>query len=509
MMLKIAALPKLYTIGGAVAVVSVAVIGVHVLTNSTAAPETNSGTAHVRVMSVAGLSSDIGPLPITGKVTSLSEATILSQTSGEIVSLPRAIGDYVSAGAIIAAFENSSQQAAVQQAQGSYDAAVAALSKATGSQSAENTRTSAMTALQSAYAALDDAVHTRADQLFTNAKTPSPELVLTVPNSTLVNTIQSQRVALETTLQNAQKLSQGTGLDVDASITQMLGYTQSTQIFLDNLIQAVNATPLSQTASASTLAADQTLLAAARTEVVTALSNLTSAKSAYDAAVSGTGGGASNDIKAAQANVTQALGALNAAKANLEKTIVRSPINGTIVSLPISRGDFVSTFAQVAVVSNPSALYVDTQVTPEDAKTVAIGNTATIGGTVPGVITFIAPSLDPLTNKIEVKVGIKGDQSSLTNGAVVTLSLTRTQATRAVPTASDRITIPIVAAKITPAGPVVFTVGTSTTLIAHPITLGSILGDRVVVASGLTPDLEIVTDARGLAEGQTVIVDAP
>ena len=39
------------------------------------------------------------------------------------------------------------------------------------------------------------------------------------------------------------------------------------------------------------------------------------------------------------------------------------------------------------------------------------------------------------------------------------------------------------------------------------ITFGAILGDRVTVTSGLTPDMEIVTDARGLAEAQIVVVD--
>jgi len=64
------------------------------------------------------------------------------------------------------------------------------------------------------------------------------------------------------------------------------------------------------------------------------------------------------------------------------------------------------------------------------------------------------------------------------------------------------------AAKITPQGPIVFTVTASSTLAAHPVALGAILGDQVVV-SGITATTTIVTDARGLAAGQTVVVDAP
>ena len=44
-------------------------------------------------------------------------------------------------------------------------------------------------------------------------------------------------------------------------------------------------------------------------------------------------------------------------------------------------------------------------------------------------------------------------------------------------------------------------------LVAKPVALGSILGDRIVVLSGVIPDMQIVVDARGLADGDTVIVN--
>ena len=64
------------------------------------------------------------------------------------------------------------------------------------------------------------------------------------------------------------------------------------------------------------------------------------------------------------------------------------------------------------MISNPGALEVDTYVTSDDAKTLAIGGKAVIDGSVNGTIVFIAPALDPSTGKIEVKIGISGDQST-------------------------------------------------------------------------------------------------
>ncbi len=488
-------IPRWLAIVLAVVVLAVVVFLVRGLGGtSSAVPDSSAGTtSYVSVKSVAALSAPIGPLQLTGTVTPTDQATILAQTSGELTSLPVSIGDHVIAGQIIASFSNASQEAAVEQAQGAYDAAEVGLERTAGSFAA-NATSAVLAALASGYSSLDDAVHTRADQLFLNPRSSDPTLAITVPDSTLVNTLIAERLALDPTLADVQALMNESATTSVATLTaRATSDVQQVLTFLNNLIAAVNETPPSQSTSASTLAAYQTSLATARTETVAVLTGITSAKTAYDA----------NSVTAAQAAVKQAAGALAAAKAELEKTLVRAPISGLIVSLPVSLGDYVSQNGQVAIVSNPGSLYLDLAVTSSDAKTLSVGNAAVISGSVPGVITFIAPALDPSTGKIEVKVGITGDQHTLTAGEVVPVSLTRTSVPDG---AIAELTIPIVAAKILPSGPAVFTVSTTSALVAHPITLGAILGDRVVVASGLTPTMQIVTDARGLAAGQTVVV---
>ncbi len=500
------------------------VVGRFMLGAKTPETTTGSDTPHVRVATVGELSQQTGPLAVVGTVTSVDQATILAQSAGEVTSLRRAIGDRVAAGEVIGSFENSSQRAAVTQAEGAYESAQVALAKAQGTTaanssltssqaqtSAQNSATALATALSSTYAALDDAVHTKADTLFVNPRSTNPTLVgVLIPNSRLVNTILDERISLEATLSKASSAANNTS-DLGASTQTLLQSAKTTQNFLNNLITALNAAIPDATYTATVIAGYQASLGQARTEVNSAISALTAAKNAYDAAVSGAqsasntaGTGTQNDIAAAQAALKSALGSLNAAKAALEKTIIRSPISGTIVSLPITRGDYVSSFAQVAVVSNPGALYVEVQVTQDEARTLAVGNKATINGSTPGVITFIAPALDPTTGKIQVKVGLTGNTGALTGGQAVTLSLSRAIAAPTQNTVKQ-ITIPIVAAKILPSGPVVFTLSTSSTLVAQPVTLGAILGDQVVVTSTLPLDLPIVSDARGLSAGQTVM----
>lgn len=182
------------------------------------------------------------------------------------------------------------------------------------------------------------------------------------------------------------------------------------------------------------------------------------------------------------------------------------------MDLPVTAGDYVSSQNEVAEVSNPSALKLVAHVSAADAKTLSIGNTASVNGAAIGTITQISPAIDPQTGTIEVDVTLTGDQTGLTDGDSVTVDLDRassSSSSASAPSASNlpSIIIPIVALKITPTGPEVFTVDADTnTLVAHPVQIGSILGQNIVVTQGLTPDLMIVTDARGFVSGEKVSV---
>ncbi|HVY72701.1 MAG TPA: HlyD family efflux transporter periplasmic adaptor subunit [Candidatus Paceibacterota bacterium] len=514
-----------------VGVVIVIAAGAHASLRSDATAPAVSQVPHVREASVASLSSqNVGPLPVVGTVTSLDHATLLAQSSGPVTSLVRQLGSYVPAGGIIGELENSAQRAAVLQAQGAYDAAQAAFANTSGTnaqnsgiganqavQNAANAQVAVNAALQSVYSALDDAVHTKADLLFTNPRT-NPAIILTLTDSQLGITLQNQRTALEHTLALANTKANATArTDADADIVVMAGYGQSAVAFLNNLVEAVNKAIPTQDVSASEISASQTSIGSARSEVVSALSSLATAKTSYDNAVASAatasntaGQGTTNSISAAQAQVTQAQGALDAARSALEKTIIRSPISGTIVSLPITRGGYIMAGTQVAVVSNPSALQVEAYVTPSDAKTIAVGGAAVIGQGTKGVIVSIAPALDPTIGKILIKIGIPGSQASLTDGDTLSVMLTRANPAQVKKTdaPAGAILIPIVAAKITPQGPVVFQVTASSTLQSIPVTLGTILGEQVTVSSGLAPEMVIVDDARGLSDGETVVVDS-
>jgi hypothetical protein len=165
----------------------------------------------------------------------------------------------------------------------------------------------------------------------------------------------------------------------------------------------------------------------------------------------------------------------------------------------------------------------------DDSNRLAVGNTLQILGsdasgnptTSSGIVTTIAPALDPTTQEIEVDVAVN-EGSTLVNGQSVQVALpTPTQASvdasaakAAASTSSESTTtpqsqsieVPITAVKLLPNERDVFTVDSTGHLVAHTVTIGNVIGNDIQILTPLDPSLEIVTDVRGLSAGDAVQV---
>ncbi|HVZ76102.1 MAG TPA: efflux RND transporter periplasmic adaptor subunit [Candidatus Paceibacterota bacterium] len=465
-----------------------------------AAPDT--ATPSVTVATVAELSQSGTSLTVAGTVESQSEATVRAQKSGEITTVYHSLGDSVAAGAVIAEFEDSSERAAVLQAQGAVDAATAAA--ATSQTGLAGAKASMVTTLLSAYAAVDNAVPGGIDAMFSNPTSNAPILSAQSTNSQARVDAQNDRVSLDAALAREQgrtsTLSVNDDLAAEAATTE--SELTSVRNFLDTLIVALNAGIATQNTSQSAIDSYKAIATGARASINASLSTIIGAAQALQVSTqsSATGNGA---ISASQAALTQAQGALAAARAQLEKAIIRAPISGTINSLDLTQGDYVNAAQAVVTIANNHALKIVAYVTQDDAQNLSVGSKAAIEGAASGVVTQIAPAVDPTTKKIEVDIGIT-DNTGLVNGQSVSVQFT--SSAHPATAAPTRLMIPLTALKITADGMNVFTVSASNTLEAHAVTIGELLGDRVVIAQGVTPDMVIVTDARGLRDGQEVTV---
>jgi multidrug resistance efflux pump len=481
-------------------------------------------TVTVQSLNSFGAGSD--SVDVLGTVQSVSEADLLAQSSGNVVSVNTTLGANVPAGFVIANLDGSAASASVLQAQGAYDAALAA-ERATSLQSQNSTnslsveQTAVRTTYESTYSTLDSVLETDV-ALFFGAPGPfGPSLVLsplttgnTLPqeHETILNLIDTWRASLAT--------------DSTADPASLLTNAQTTLNTVSSFLTDLGALAIQNGsgATASQLAA----LAAARSSVNTLLSNISSTQTAYNASLTAQAVGqtqsdssnSSSDVTSSEASVEEALGGLRAAQAAYEKTVVRAPIAGTVNFLSIHVGDFVTANEHVATVAHDNTLEVVMELSQDDRNRIEVGNTLTIDGSYQGVVTTIAPALDPTTKEIEVDVAVDSG-ADLVDGQSVQVALpsptpqasgstasTNSTATTTSGTASTtpNVEVPITAVKLLPNEQDVFTVDSTGHLVAHPVTIGNVIGDDIQILTPLDPSLEIVTDARGLSAGDAVLI---
>lgn len=444
----------------------------------------------VTLRAVGALESE-SVFSVVGTVRSVSEAQLRAEAGGRITSVPVRVGDTVTAGTVLATIENDRERASLLQAEGAYESALAS---ARGSGvTLEEARVGAANAYQNAFTVVDGIVQSTIDDYYMNPEGPIIGYRLSSGNPTVMNArradVEAMRIAWRTSI------ARGVVGDVD-----VLTDAESNVRLLSALITDLNDIVLDEPRTSIFFdEAYQQELIGARATLDGVLASLSAARRVLaQAEVSG----ASNGTSEADARVKSALGTLRAAQAAYEKTLVRTPISGVVNALNMVAGEYATLGQPAAVVANNGSLEVKTALGESDLETITIGDAVTVNGSVTGVITSIAPAIDPVSGKAEVRVSVD-DADALTNGTTVTITFSRNTAEAS---ESDMILLPLAALKLLPSGPVAFGVNDEGVLVAYPVTLGAIMGDTVEVLEGLTRESVIVTDARGLRAGDAVTV---
>lgn len=469
----------------------------------------------VSLANVGELSNISTPLSLVGIVESVSEATVRAESSGQLTRVYKKLGDKVLAGQTIAEFENSSERAGVLQAEGAYEQAKAArdistINNSTSGNSLDTAKINSLNTLSSAYITMDDIVRGKTDIAFSNPKEATPVFNVLFPNQIAIGKIEQKRAQIETLLKNREKKNNSLTVNDDLESELNLIVTELNQVksYLEDLAIAYGESSPNDYFSQTQLDAQKAVVGALRAQIVGTISSVTGAKQALVAAKTGSqiSGGVKNPSQvSSDATVKIALGAYQAALARLQKTIVRSPISGTLNSLSVETGDYISPTQQIAIVSNNNALEVTTYISSEDAKRVAIGQEVLLNEKIQAIVTRVASAIDPTNKKVEVKIGIKDDKIKLTNGQSVRVEIKGFAIANGLKNNLDsKIKIPLSAVKMTPRGAFVFFLNEDKTLKAAAVIMGAISGNDVEILEGLTFTDNIVRDARGLKEGNTV-----
>lgn len=210
------------------------------------------------------------------------------------------------------------------------------------------------------------------------------------------------------------------------------------------------------------------------------------------------------DEDAAKAGVRQAEAALALAKVSQNQTIVVAPIDGVISQKLQTIGAFASPATPIVVIVAPS-VEVDVAVDATSAGSLKTGQDAVVtsdalpGKSIGGSVTNIAPTVDPKTHTIEVKVTPKIPDSGLKDGMLVQVTLVSATHDNAI---------------VVPANAIVQRSGQATVYVvtgnqAKPITVKTGLtdGTNTEVTSGIQSGQLVVTSGQDqLTAAQTVTV---
>jgi multidrug efflux pump subunit AcrA (membrane-fusion protein) len=255
-------------------------------------PDTAKAPRTVTIAPVSELANSDTNLPLLGTVTSTSEATIRSESSGKLTRVYKKLGDSVTAGQVIAEFENSGERAAVLQAEGAYDSAKAArdiarINSGTTNSSLSDTKNNALNAIASAYITMDDVIRVKTDTFYSNADNDNATFLLSVPDAQLVYSIESQRKAVERILESrgAKNRTLTTGNDLIGELNSVQTEVQMVKTYLDDLASAHAKAVPDATYSQSAIDSGKTTVGIARSTISGTISSVTASRTALNASI--------------------------------------------------------------------------------------------------------------------------------------------------------------------------------------------------------------------------------
>lgn len=448
-------------------------------------------------------------LSLIGTVRAFTEAQITAERTGRITRVNAELGKQVSAGQILVTLENASESAAVLQAQGAYEGALAAARQSSiGVDEAQNAVNAAennlVNSIKSSYNTTNAVVLNDIDDFFSNPNAGVPGLKIDGKGTT--QTLNAERVAYQSLLPQWQLRSNT--VTVSSNLTSEVDYAVAnvnrTISFLDSFITLFgqqNGNDRYSDAELQSFTANFSGLRSSLLQTVSALENAeTGVANANEvvtrATLSASGGGAS----AADAQVKQALGSLRSAQANYAKTVLRSPISGTVNALSAKLGDYANTGQVLAIIANNNALEIVTFAGDQEAAALSPGDEVLIEGVSKGIVTNVAPAVDATTKKTEIRIAT--DDSSIANGDTVRITKNSTVASSSAPT---EISIPLSAVKFETNNGFIMQVENGV-LVQKSVELGSVRGTSLEIISGLSATEEFVVDVRGLTPGTEVTV---
>ena len=217
--------------------------------------------------------------------------------------------------------------------------------------------------------------------------------------------------------------------------------------------------------------------------------------------------GKSQELKAAEGQLTAAQGKYMGASAQLSYSEIRSPIDGVVTDRPLYRGETASADSPLLVVMDISQIVARAHIPQEDAALLKPGNPATLfapGLEQPasGQVMLVSPATDANSTTLEVWVRVPNKNHVLKPGTTGKLTIVAESV-------KDAIVVPAAALLTTEEGEkVVMLAGNDGCAHKQKVEVGVTEGDKVQITAGVQAGVRVITTgAYGLPDQAKIKAD--
>lgn len=335
---------------------------------------------------------------VTGKVQAANNVDMGFEAVGRVSKVNAKVGQQVKKGDILVSLANGDAYGSVLQRQANLDNLLSGARKEDISiaesdvQSAQSTLDQNTQALvdkiKEVYSVTDDAIKTKADQLFTNPRTVNPEVIVFNNGRddffSLKLSINAKRVRVG---ENLNALSSSiSSLSVSNLNNDYIVQTRETlnliKSLLDDLSMVASSIQINGGVTQTTVDGYKNSISSARASVNAISLGLTTTEQSYNVSKSGLerakqqlalkkAGSTSDEIKAARAQ-------LQSAQAVLDKTLIVAPFDGIVTKMDAKEGESVNLGSTYVSMISAANFEVESYVSESDIAKVKVNQPARI-----------------------------------------------------------------------------------------------------------------------------------
>jgi len=314
---------------------------------------------------------------VTGQVKATENANLSFEQSGIIAQVPADVGDEVTAGQTLVTLRNSDLVALFNQAEAQVDVEIATLNnlKSDSQQDLQGSYEDALNTIKDALAKSEDAVRSKTVGLFSGSATTGYNLTFSTCSFGISDNAKTLRLEVELGLDQWNKGVSNLGVSPsNTEIDVALVIAKQNLNLVERFVNATNEALLTKCATEnSRLDAGRTNMATAQTNVSAAVDNVNNASQAIALDKI-----SNDDVETQEAKIRAAQASADNYRAQLEKTIIRSPINGVVTKQNARVGEAVSVNTPIVSVISASNFEIEAFIPEADTSKVQVGNEANV-----------------------------------------------------------------------------------------------------------------------------------